>query len=591
MMLIKVKFQLISVFVFGVFSVCAAAAFAAPKINTLASLSSIQGEVQVQKGGAGDWTAAAEGMLLRAGDVVKTGSKSSCAIKWSQDNIVKLTAFSTMKIEQLEKNPAAGSENSSLDLWTGKMYAKAKKLSTPSSTFEVRTPTAIAGVRGTKLAVEVGADESTAVECLEGSVSVKGTAGGEVVLGNKEKTTVKKNEAPQPPQKLDEKDEKDFEEAEEISEAVLEIMQPVGNLETDTTPIAIKGKTDPGSSVNVNGQTVTADNNGIFTATVDLTEGVNQIKIESVNKQGKSKTVNRVIKYRPITGEPTAPTEIQLSITSPMEGMITREPSVTVTGAVTPGAEVSVNSIPAMLPPGSGTFSANVFLIEGENILTVTARLGSLGQTITRTVTKDTTPPVLIISQPAAGFGINTGGCELYASGIRCAIIGRTEADAILTINGARYPVESDGSFEHAIVLSYDQSTINVAATDAMGNRTTALLTRSINRAEIGYIEITVSPDSIVANGRDTAIVSVVTLNLLRERIDAPVVLSFTPGGDPELAGSISPATLMTSGGAGTAVFTAGIEPATVTITASSGSLSSRATLVLRPDRPPKPGE
>ena len=132
-----------------------ATAFAAAKIDSLATVNNIQGDVKVQKGGAGEWAAAKEGMFVKTGDAVKTGAKSSCVLKWGRENAVKIDPFSMMKIDRLEKNPAMKADNSDLNLWTGKVYARAQKMSNANSDFTVKTPTAIAGVRGTKLSVEV----------------------------------------------------------------------------------------------------------------------------------------------------------------------------------------------------------------------------------------------------------------------------------------------------------------------------------------------------------------------------------------------------------------------------------------------------
>ncbi len=570
---------------------------AAPKIDTLATLSGISGDVLVQKGGAGDWLSAGEGELVKTGDVVKTGAKSGCVITWSQGNVVKLSPFSMMRIDRLEKNPAARAESSELNLWTGKMHAKAKKLSDQNSNFEIRTPTAIAGVRGTKLSVEVGADESTNVQCFTGEVLVKGRAGGEVTLRDKQKTTVSKDQAPTDPSGMDQEDEQDFEQVEEIADATLDIMQPVGNLETDKSPVTVKGKTDPGNTITVNAKLVTAGSDGTFEASVGLNEGVNQIKIEAVNKNGKSITKTRVIKYRPPApaAEGTIPGEeaagaIELSISTPRDGLVTRDAATTVSGSVTPGAEVSANGIVVQIPEGAGQFNASVNLIEGENIITVTARKDSASQSMTRTVYKDTTAPMLIINQPGASFGLDSGVCMLAGDGIQCSIIGQTEFDAALTINGMRYTVEADGSFQQTVMLTYDQTTIDIASTDAMGNRANAILTRVIDRAKVGYVEVSVSPGAITADGQSSAAVTVTTLNLLREPVDAVVTLSATGGG--YFSNSASSVTVQTAGGTGSEVFRAGTGSITssVTITATGGGLSGTTVLILNPDRPPAPG-
>jgi len=210
-------------------------------------------------------------------------------------------------------------------------------------------------------------------------------------------------------------------------------------------------------------------------------------------------------------------------------------------------------------------------------------------QTAVRTIVKDTTPPRLIITQPGTTFGIGAGGCTIVpgAQLFNCTVSGATDPDAILTINNIRYKVDSAGFFQQDVQISYDQATIEIAATDSMGNRVSAIITRAINVSEIGYVEITVSPSTIVANGTSTAVVTVNTMNILKQPINAAVTLSATPGG------SLASNAFTTSGGVGSTTFTAGVGSIQnpVTITAASGAVSSTAILLLTPDKPPTPGK
>ena len=564
-------------------------AFAAKKIKGLAKISSIQGEVQVEK--SGKWQTAKEGGLLQQGDKIKTGAKSSCILKWSQGNVLKLKAFTTITIDKLEKNPAAGAENSSINMSSGKVMGKAKKLKGAESSYEIRTPTAIAGVRGTKLGVGVDADETTSVECLEGIVSVRGTAGGEVVLNKREKTRVRKGEEPQTPSELTTEEEAAFEELEEIAGVTLDISQPVGNLETSSTPVTVKGRTDAGNTVTVNGNAVTADESGAFTASVDLEPGVNHIKIEAANKRGNMTTKTRVIKYRKGDDDDDDDDDddqrgkgaVHLQIISPEQGSVTRDSIITVTGSAKTQTTIDINGIAVTLAPGQHTFSIDVPLVEGENILTISANRKKKSQTMTRVVYKDTTPPRLVVSQPAASFTVGSGACMPIGDAVQCTISGLTEPDVELSINNERCEVKDDGSFLQVIMLSLTQTTINVSATDRAGNRTTNLLTRAIDTTAVEYLEISVSPSQITANNQDTAIITVNTYNLLREPVSATLSITTTYGG------TLSSSSITTSGGTGTATFTAGTGSTmnVVTITATSGGKTASTSLTLAPDIPP----
>lgn len=84
-----------------------------------------------------------EGDRLLAGEVLEAGADSHADISYDRDwnNITRLEANSRMKIASI----APGQ----VDLQSGALFAKLKKLPQDSS-FEVRTPTAVATVRGSE---------------------------------------------------------------------------------------------------------------------------------------------------------------------------------------------------------------------------------------------------------------------------------------------------------------------------------------------------------------------------------------------------------------------------------------------------------
>jgi hypothetical protein len=126
------------------------AASAAPMKVTV---DKVQGTVQVSKGSG--WAALKNGDTVPVGADVKTGAGSSCILKWAGGNVIKITPMSTVSVSA--ERTAAGDEKSSVNLKQGKVNAHAKKLSTAGSSFNVKTPTAVAGVRGTDILAEIQA--------------------------------------------------------------------------------------------------------------------------------------------------------------------------------------------------------------------------------------------------------------------------------------------------------------------------------------------------------------------------------------------------------------------------------------------------
>lgn len=75
----------------------------------------------------------------------------------------------------------------------------------------------------------------------------------------------------------------------------LTIEYPPYQLTTADRSIEVHGLTDAESEVTINGQRVLVNASGSFRETIDLHEGLNTIKIESVRKRSQTKTVYRQV--------------------------------------------------------------------------------------------------------------------------------------------------------------------------------------------------------------------------------------------------------------------------------------------------------
>ena len=483
----------------------------AANMNVVGTISGINGKVEIRKAGGDGWRAAEEGGKLAAGDRVRSGEKGSCVITWLKGNTVKLSSFTNLEITRLDMDPGAGSENAQLDLSTGRIHAKTGKRASQASSFEVKTPTAVAGVRGTQLAVTIGDDESTLVECLSGVVQVKGLAGGEVMLGEKQKVRVRMNEKPGKAEAMDNAEIDAFEGVETIAAPILDVSQPIGNFETDNALILVKGLTNPNNQVTIlveeleYEQTAVAGGDGLFTATLNLAPGVNHIKFTALNKQGKSAAKTRTVKLKSSESESVIP---------------------------------------------------------------------------------DTEPPVLIVSQPQSSFTVDGSICARAGDSIQCVVSGVTEPGAKLIINNTLIIVGPDGSFSQTITLGKYDLDIQVSAEDAASNRATSVIRRI--PSDVETLDVIVTPAQIVANGQNTAAVSVTAKSFLGQALSGKTVTFSVSGG-----GSVSPASAVTdASGAAATTFTAGVsavELTTITITAASGGVSGAAALNLQGDFPPAP--
>jgi predicted outer membrane repeat protein len=158
------------------------------------------------------------------------------------------------------------------------------------------------------------------------------------------------------------------------------------------------------------------------------------------------------------------------------DGSTTNDPNLTVNGTINDVVvSIAVNGIPINI--GNGAFSTLVVLVEGDNTLTVVARDNDGNEVNeTRIITLDTTGPVLTITIPTANSATNesavtvSGACD-DAVGITVAVGDAPPQNAGIT----------NGAYTISLPLNEGIHTLNVTATDALGNSSTQTRTITID--------------------------------------------------------------------------------------------------------------
>jgi hypothetical protein len=129
------------------------------EVGRVAEIANIQGAVWFRKGGTTEWKGAVAGMLLVESDEIRTDENSKAELlldAGGETGKLNLEENTQMRIETMKRDPATDSKTTLLDLAIGKVIIKAEKLRGNSS-FQVKTPTSICGVRGTLFEVTVEA--------------------------------------------------------------------------------------------------------------------------------------------------------------------------------------------------------------------------------------------------------------------------------------------------------------------------------------------------------------------------------------------------------------------------------------------------
>jgi len=132
-----------------------------------AEITYVKGSVQVQFS-AGQWKRAKVGMQVDMGDSIRTArrSKADVLLDEESNNFIRIEEQTLVIL-----NSTYPGEINRFDLSHGKIYANIEKTKA-GLTYEVSTPSAVAGVRGTGWSGE-SSDKGDEVATYEGSVFVK----------------------------------------------------------------------------------------------------------------------------------------------------------------------------------------------------------------------------------------------------------------------------------------------------------------------------------------------------------------------------------------------------------------------------------
>ncbi len=193
----------------------------------------------------------------------------------------------------------------------------------------------------------------------------------------------------------------------------------------------------------------------------------NMLSVEVRGKPGGGLTVQ-------IIGDDRIPPLI--SITSPKDGLKTKETQIRVTGsasdATTSVASVTINGLPATIT--GDTFEADVTLVEGSNIISAIAtdQVGNQAQA-SITIIRDTTPPAVTIIDPPNLAVFNFSFISVAGT--------VDDPEASVTVNGSSALV-SGGVFNLTLDIGEGTRFITAVASDPLGNTSTSSIQVTVDK-------------------------------------------------------------------------------------------------------------
>jgi uncharacterized protein YfaP (DUF2135 family) len=250
---------------------------------------------------------------------------------------------------------------------------------------------------------------------------------------------------------------------------VITVLEPVADLVTNSATAHVVGSVADltKSTLTVNGAALAIAADGGFVGDVPIAAGANTLTFVATDAAGNQTTTTRAI-VRDV--DPPV-----IAVSSPSDNVLVRTATVTVTGTITDASAVTatLNGAPLTIA-ADRSYQTTIALSEGPNTLTLVARDAAGNETTTtRSVTLDTTAPVLVVSTPANGFSTQEDNVGVAGTA--------TDQSALkVTVNGTPATLSSAGAFSATITLAIGANSIQVVATDSAGNSSSA--SRSVTR-------------------------------------------------------------------------------------------------------------
>jgi hypothetical protein len=144
-------------------------------VNAVLTVQTVFGDVTVESGNK--TVIPVPGTVIMENSIVKTGSLSIIDIKYKDSGVIRINENSNMKISQLFSSSQG--EDTVLMMNKGTVFISISKLK-KDSRFEVKTPTAVAGIRGTSFKVSAD-DEKSRIDVLSGKILVNPVKDNQVI--------------------------------------------------------------------------------------------------------------------------------------------------------------------------------------------------------------------------------------------------------------------------------------------------------------------------------------------------------------------------------------------------------------------------
>ena len=224
-------------------------------IQRIAAVSAVQGIVKIRPLGDNAFLPLGARAHVRAGDLLQTGDGGRVTLNWVDGSRVRVGPRSTLEVMRCQINKANDAETYLFKLDVGDIWVRVLRGLTGQSKFEIRTPTATAGVRGTVFSVSVKPDGATSVAVYRGKVALK--AGEQELSVTEREVGAVSPSARAEVRSIGAAEQAQWEQNTDVARPELGVSEPAGGkLPAGATEVVVKGVAERTADVTVNGRPV-----------------------------------------------------------------------------------------------------------------------------------------------------------------------------------------------------------------------------------------------------------------------------------------------------------------------------------------------
>ncbi len=267
------KSAVLLILVFAVFMVVGIALVQSLMIvQRIAAISDIAGSVLVQKRGESDFRPIEAKTHVLAGSLVKTGPAGGVTLNWVDGSRLRMGPDTQLRVRKCLLNTSNHASVALFDLDVGTIWVRVMELVGERSKFEIKTPTATAGVRGTVFSVSVDADNQTSVSVYEGTVEVADASHGATATASAGQTVVASPTASTVQSSaMTDAQRRDWSTLSGFIGPRLDLDDPGPvAVSADATTVTVTGVAEPGAQITIENHPAALDRNNRFSQTVNV---------------------------------------------------------------------------------------------------------------------------------------------------------------------------------------------------------------------------------------------------------------------------------------------------------------------------------